>query len=244
MIVWRSKRGRLACSTPRHGCLAGMAMLMLIPLMAGCASQPAGTKEPPKPAATMAAPPAKPDEDRSLTQAEIAAAQSMLSDRGYSPGPIDGKMGPKTSRAIARYQQDSGLKPTALATTSLLSHLKGQPDTAPEVVAVEAAIPEGLYPVESRFVYSGTEIHTVSAIEGARVYWETNLGDHFVTGPHFGLPEQEWQTGTWKGVSKSTLAAEATWPPARGQDVYFDVATEEWNEADGKNAQRYLSDAS
>lgn len=243
MIVWATRKRRLGFRTSPRGYLASITMLALIPLMAGCASERTEPHKQPKPAATTATPAQKVEEERPLTQAEIAALQSMLAGSGYDPGPVDGKMGPKTARAIAHYQQDSGLKPTGLATTSLLSHLKSQPDTAPEVVAVEAAIPEGLYPVESRFIYSGTEIHTVTAIKGARIYWETNLGDHFVTGPHFGLPEQEWQSGTWRGVSRSTLSPETTWPPPQGLDVYFDVTTEEWNEADGKDAKRYVSDA-
>jgi peptidoglycan hydrolase-like protein with peptidoglycan-binding domain len=180
----------------------------------------------------------------SLSAEQVATVQSLLAKKGYEPGPVDGRVGPNTARAIARYQHDNGLKVDGLATVGLLWHIEGQPEAAPEVVAVEAAVPDGLYPVGTRFVYSGVEVHKVDRIAGGKVYWETSLGDHYVTGPDFGLPELEWQTGTWKGVSESTLPPETSWPPGKGMDVYFDVTSREWNEAEGASAKRYVSDAS
>jgi len=227
----------------RPGLAAALAAFLVL---SGCAAERQQPPPPaPAPAPAAVAPPPKPAApDRPLKSDEIASVQSILASRGFDPGPADGKMGPKTSRAIARYQNASGLPVTGLATTSLLRHMQGQPDTAPEIVAVEPAIPAGLYPVGTRFVYSGVEIHTVTGVEGARISWETSLGDHYITGPHFGLPEMEWQSGTWKGIAKSTLPGETTWPPPRGMDTHFDVSVEEWNEAEGKNAQRYVSDSS
>jgi peptidoglycan hydrolase-like protein with peptidoglycan-binding domain len=170
--------------------------------------------------------------------------QTILSQRSYNPGPIDGMLGPKTARAIARYQRDNGLEADGLATLSLIRHMQHQPETAPEVVAVEAAVPSRRYQEGTRFVYSGIEVHTVTDTDGGLVSWETSLGDHYVTGPNFGLPEIDWQSGTWKGRSKSTFSAETAWPPVQGVEIRFDVNSEEWNEADGKNAQRYTSDSS
>ena len=182
--------------------------------------------------------------EKPLTPEQIAVVQSLLATRGYKPGPADGIMGPNTSRAIARYQRDSGLKVDGTATSTLIHRLQSQPEVAPQVIAVEAAIPSGLYPVGTRFVYSGAEVHGVTGVEGGRVSWETSIGDHYVTGPHFGLPELEWQSGTWMGISESTLPPETSWPPNQGMDVYFDVASQEWNKAEGKNAKRHISDAS
>lgn len=39
----------------------------------------------------------------------VAATQANLSRLGYQPGPVDGRMGGKTSAAIRQYQQDHGL---------------------------------------------------------------------------------------------------------------------------------------
>ena len=182
--------------------------------------------------------------EKPLTPDQIAVVQSMLAMRGYNPGPADGKMGPNTSRAITRFQRDNGLAVDGTATSTLIRHMQGQPAVAPQVIAVEAAIPSGLYPVGTRFVYSGVEVHSVTGVKGGRVSWETSLGDHYVTGPHFGLPEMEWQSGTWKGIAESTLPPETSWPPNEGMDIYFDVTGQEWNDAEGKNAKRHVNDAS
>jgi peptidoglycan hydrolase-like protein with peptidoglycan-binding domain len=221
--------------------VAPIAFALLLSVSAACTAR----KAPPPPPQTEAkAPPEPVLPEKPLTQAQIAVVQSTLAKRGYQPGPADGKMGLNTSRAIAHYQQDSGLKVDGTATSSLLRHMMEQPNVAPKVIAVEAAIPSGLYPVGTRFVYSGVETHTVTGVDGGRVNWETSLGDHYTTGPHFGLPEKEWQSGTWKGVAESSLPPETSWPPNEGMDLYFDVTSQEWNEAQGKNAQRHASDAS
>ena len=52
-----------------------------------------------------------------------AAVQSELARRGYYHGPIDGDIGPMSSRAIARYQMDHGLPVTGSITSSLMRSL-------------------------------------------------------------------------------------------------------------------------
>lgn len=52
-----------------------------------------------------------------------AAVQSALARRGYYYGPIDGDIGPMSSRAIARYQADHGLAVTGSITSRLLRSL-------------------------------------------------------------------------------------------------------------------------
>jgi hypothetical protein len=39
----------------------------------------------------------------------IKAVQRKLKENGYDPGPVDGLMGPRTSKAVERYQRDNGL---------------------------------------------------------------------------------------------------------------------------------------
>ena len=52
-----------------------------------------------------------------------AAVQRELARRGYYNGPIDGDIGPGSSRAIARFQMDHGLPVTGSITSSLLRSL-------------------------------------------------------------------------------------------------------------------------
>ena len=43
---------------------------------------------------------------------DVRQAQQALADQGISPGPIDGKMGPKTKAALTEYQKKENLKAT------------------------------------------------------------------------------------------------------------------------------------
>ena len=41
---------------------------------------------------------------------KVRAAQQSLKDQGFDPGPVDGRMGPKTRAAITDFQKKEGLK--------------------------------------------------------------------------------------------------------------------------------------
>ncbi|HEV8616344.1 MAG TPA: peptidoglycan-binding domain-containing protein [Methylomirabilota bacterium] len=41
---------------------------------------------------------------------QVKAVQQALKDKGVNPGPVDGKMGPKTSSALREFQKKEGLK--------------------------------------------------------------------------------------------------------------------------------------
>jgi peptidoglycan hydrolase-like protein with peptidoglycan-binding domain len=45
-------------------------------------------------------------------QEQIRAVQQALKEKGQDPGPIDGKLGPKTQAALKAFQQAEGLTPT------------------------------------------------------------------------------------------------------------------------------------
>lgn len=51
------------------------------------------------------------------------AVQSVLAKQGYYQGPIDGRIGPATSRAIRNYQRDSGLTPTGTINPALVARM-------------------------------------------------------------------------------------------------------------------------
>lgn len=52
-----------------------------------------------------------------------AAVQQALARRGYYRGPIDGDIGPGSRNAIARYQEDHGLRVTGNINSSLVHSL-------------------------------------------------------------------------------------------------------------------------
>jgi peptidoglycan hydrolase-like protein with peptidoglycan-binding domain len=52
------------------------------------------------------------------------SVQQALQAKGYRPGIIDGKLGPRTRAAIRRYQQDYGLPVTGEVSLGLLNHLR------------------------------------------------------------------------------------------------------------------------
>ena len=65
-----------------------------------------------------------PKSDRPLSSRQKKELQELLTDKGYSIGDIDGRLGPKTLTALREYQQKSGLVPDGYASQSLLKHLR------------------------------------------------------------------------------------------------------------------------
>jgi hypothetical protein len=57
------------------------------------------------------------------TNVKVRTVQQLLKNGGYDVGIIDGKMGPRTSTAIRKYQLDNGLVPDGLVTANLYAHL-------------------------------------------------------------------------------------------------------------------------
>jgi len=41
---------------------------------------------------------------------DVLELQMILENLGYDPGPIDGVFGPRTKKAVMKFQQDNGLK--------------------------------------------------------------------------------------------------------------------------------------
>ncbi|MDH3230564.1 MAG: peptidoglycan-binding protein [Alphaproteobacteria bacterium] len=172
------------------------------------------------------------------TRAQITEIQRLLAEQGYDPGPVDGLLGRRTAAAIDQYQRDKGLGRTGMATRDLLAHLRGQPRAAPVVLAVEAAAATGGYEVGERYVFAGGITHDVVEVRSGQVKWQTSEGESFRALRPVGLPVLEWEYGSWRGRNQSSRDREASWPPARGIAVSFDVRSEEWTVEDGSRAPR------
>ena len=76
-----------------------------------------------------------------MREAYIRGIQEELAAHGYKPGPADGLMGPRTRRAIRKYQRDAGLPVNGIATKEILDHMKF---VQPKVHAKPEPKPSGL----------------------------------------------------------------------------------------------------
>jgi localization factor PodJL len=56
-------------------------------------------------------------------QVLIKTIQTLLADQGYDPGPADGRVGPKTVKAVKDYQRTAGVPPNGQIDNSLLASL-------------------------------------------------------------------------------------------------------------------------
>jgi protein involved in polysaccharide export with SLBB domain/peptidoglycan hydrolase-like protein with peptidoglycan-binding domain len=54
---------------------------------------------------------------------QVARTQTLLTELGFAPGPVDGKEGPQTASAVRAYQSAAGLATDGRVSTSLLAHL-------------------------------------------------------------------------------------------------------------------------
>lgn len=65
-------------------------------------------------------------------EAAIRDVQAQLQAHGFDPGPVDGKLGPRTCRAVRAYQRAAGLPIDGLVDPKLQNHMHfvaPKPDT-------------------------------------------------------------------------------------------------------------------
>jgi peptidoglycan hydrolase-like protein with peptidoglycan-binding domain len=86
--------------------------------------------------ATPPAPATAPEPEIALTWAEILEVQKRLGTLGMNPGPVDGIVGPLTTRGAQRYEELRGGPVSGRVDRRLLRLL--QQDAAPPVVSLEA----------------------------------------------------------------------------------------------------------
>jgi len=90
-----------------------------------------------------------------------ASVQAVLAQQGYYQGPIDGNIGPSTSRAIRNYQSDHRLTPTGTINPALANSM-GLAAPAPSGFSASSAY----YPS-----YAPATYYTSPAVIGAGGGW-------------------------------------------------------------------------
>src|SRR5215470_11099466 len=73
--------------------------------------------------------------DGRVAEADTRAAQEALKTQGFDPGPIDGRMGPRTRAAISDYQRRENLPVTGTLDTATMAKLNVRSSRADEVPA-------------------------------------------------------------------------------------------------------------
>jgi peptidoglycan hydrolase-like protein with peptidoglycan-binding domain len=74
----------------------------------------------------------------------VREVQRRLRDAGYRAGPVDGLYGPRTERAVRRFQREAGLAPDAVAGHRTLRALRKPGDTALQPRPAPAPLPVAL----------------------------------------------------------------------------------------------------
>src|SRR5438067_7836561 len=80
---------------------------------------------------------------RNISQDEVRQAQQQLKAQGLYNGPIDGMAGPEMQRALARYQQQNGLRQTATLDEQTMGRLGGGMRPAAGATAPPGTSPMG-----------------------------------------------------------------------------------------------------
>jgi hypothetical protein len=73
--------------------------------------------------------------DRRVAATDTRAAQEALKTQGFDPGPVDGRMGPRTRAAISEYQRRENLPVTGTLDPATMAKLNVRSSRADEVPA-------------------------------------------------------------------------------------------------------------
>ena len=73
--------------------------------------------------------------DRRVAMTDTRAAQEALKTQGFDPGPIDGRMGPRTRAALTDYQRKNDLPSTGMLDDATMSKLNVRSSRATDVPA-------------------------------------------------------------------------------------------------------------
>jgi Putative peptidoglycan binding domain len=66
-----------------------------------------------------------PDKEKAEMAVDVRGAQQALRDKGFDPGPVDGRMGPRTAEAVREFQSREGIVATGQLDAETRARLMG-----------------------------------------------------------------------------------------------------------------------
>ena len=165
--------------------------------------------------------PAKP------TRKTILAAQKLLAELEYQPGPLDGLDGPKTQDAVRKFQADAGLPADGRITKALVETLtEARPDkTGSAGISKLAGRAMPVYEAGDIFVYSDGRTETVIDVDEAQVHWRSSDGTLSTAYRDFILPPVRRETDLLSETTALDVGPGALWPLKAGREVSFTAKT-------------------
>ncbi len=188
--------------------------------------------EPPAPAVVAALKPqaVPPSEPRMMVKSPLArevvlAAQRLLADQGYDPGPLDGLEGPTTRRAARAFLLEAGLMDVPGQKKTKVAEKPSQAAPPPKDVGLDGLV-FPTYAAGDAYVYSDGRVETVLGVEGEKVFWRNNRGAQITAYRNFVLPVLSVATAVGGFENHFDAPLNALWPLEVGREAYFKTETE------------------
>ncbi len=153
----------------------------------------------------------------------VLAAQKLLAQMGYEPGPVDGLPGKKTRRAVRKFQRDIGTPVDGAVTSSLVLALVNANENG--IIASASTSPDGeprpVYVPGDTYVYSDSTSATVVRVENDVIIWESGDGERGASHWNFVRPGAAAPFARPRVRYEVEVAADELWPLRSGTSVSF-----------------------
>ena len=204
-----------------------------------------------KPETTTQVPPAPPPQP--ATTSDIRKIQAGLAKLGFKPGPIDGKYGRKTKRAILKYQRAHGLPEDGETTVALRAHIESTLAARPRrtnsgntastgesqrQTESEPRLPLAAYVQGSEYVYQNGEVDRVESVKPDEIKWRRSDSEYLIGAPNFLLPAKYWETSEMRGKAILTGGDKNLWPSQENETKSFQVVKTVIDRADENKMTR------
>ncbi len=126
----------------------------------GGADKPAGAAEKQEPAEKKAPAAAR------MSPEQVKAVQQALKDKGHDPGPVDGRLGPKTRTALKEFQKAEGLQETGRLDRETMAKLGVEGTSGAASPGTETGKPRSSMPSGSTGTSPGKEMKGESQTGG------------------------------------------------------------------------------